>query len=160
MKFRFYVESKELPHLYPLVQNMVARAIASILVGLKLCKDKELLETFKNVAVDIGSELNPDNYLYEAFPTISRLRQWYLGKYGKAINKHQEHMLRVLGPEIDERLAAMERGDDEWERPVSYGDDVLIQHTCLTQRQQSFRRTSCKEFSKPPSSPRIIHNAT
>ncbi|CDH58715.1 predicted protein [Lichtheimia corymbifera JMRC:FSU:9682] len=91
--------SKEIPHLYPLMQHMVAIAGASIFVGPKLAKNKDLVETFKNLAIDIG-------------------------KYGKAINKHRKHLYHALSPEIDERLAKMEKGGD-WERPQDLLQSVI-----------------------------------
>lgn len=144
-----YVGSKEIPHLYPLMQHMVAIAGASIFVGPKLAKDKDLVDTFKNLAIDIGMEIGPNNYFYEAFPTLSRMRQWYLGKYGKAINKHRKYLYRALSPEIDARLAKMEKGGD-WERPVSSSyDTTLIHYTMmLTLHNTNNSKTSCNLLLK------------
>lgn len=112
------IEPKELVHLFPLLQHMVAKASASIFVGTELAADDAVVETCKNIAIDIGSELGPSSYIMDAFPSLARLRMWYIGKYGKAINKHRQHLLHALGPVIDKRLAAAEKGGD-WDRPVS-----------------------------------------
>ena len=37
----------ELPHVYKLVQRMVARASASVFVGEQLCKDSDLIDIFQ-----------------------------------------------------------------------------------------------------------------
>ena len=113
------IEPKELVHLFPLLQHMVAKASASIFVGTELASDDDVVETCKNIAIDIGSELGPSSYIMDAFPWLARLRMWYIGKYGKAINKHRQHLLQALGPVIDKRLAAAEKGGD-WDRPVSF----------------------------------------
>lgn len=113
------IEPQELVHLFPLLQHMVAKASASIFVGTELASDDDVVETCKNIAIDIGSELGPGSYIMDAFPSLARLRMWYIGKFGKAINKHRQHLLRALGPVIDKRLAAAEKGGD-WDRPVSF----------------------------------------
>ncbi|KAJ8660802.1 hypothetical protein O0I10_003445 [Lichtheimia ornata] len=117
-------EPKELVHLFPLLQHMVAKASASIFVGTELAADDAVVETCKNIAIDIGSELGPSSYIMDAFPSLARLRMWYIGKYGKAINKHRQHLLHALGPVIDKRLAAAEKGGD-WDRPQDILQDII-----------------------------------
>lgn len=74
----FLLEPKTLPHLYPLVQHAVATASASIFVGEKLAKDKDLIETFKNLTLDVGKEIYTTHPILEAFSWMSRLRMWYV----------------------------------------------------------------------------------
>lgn len=88
----------------------MAIASATNFVGPGLTKDKDLVETYKHLAVDVGSELGDGNEFLEAFPWISRLRMWYLGKYGNSVDKHRKRLLRAMKPIIDERLAAAENG--------------------------------------------------
>lgn len=104
------VEPAEVVNLYPLLEHLVAIASATNFVGAELTKDKDLVETYKHLAVDVGNELGDGNVFLEAFPWISRLRMWYFGKYGNSVDKHRKRLLRVLKPILDERLAAAERG--------------------------------------------------
>ena len=68
-------EPKLIYHMYPFVQRMVARASASVFVGLDLCKDDELVTVFQNLTTDIGSTLRVASWL-ERFTTLMRLRMW------------------------------------------------------------------------------------
>ncbi|KAJ8660770.1 hypothetical protein O0I10_003413 [Lichtheimia ornata] len=112
----------EIANLYPLMEHLLAIASATNFVGPGLTKDKDLLETYKHLAVDVGSELGDGNEFLEAFPWISRLRMWYLGKHGNSVDKHRKRLLRAIKPIIDERLAAAETGK---ENPQDFIQDII-----------------------------------
>ncbi|ORX60472.1 cytochrome P450 [Hesseltinella vesiculosa] len=113
-------EGITLPHFFPLVQDAVARASASVFVGLELAKNEALIDSFKNMVIQIGSEVKPIPWL-EPFPTLMRLRFYIIGKMSPVVQRHRDQLADALRPEVDRRLKALESGDTNWERP----DDVL-----------------------------------
>ncbi|CAO3620613.1 unnamed protein product [Cunninghamella echinulata] len=113
-------EGKDFYHVYPMVQHMVAKASAAVFVGTDLANNPELIDSFKNMVIEVGSELSPKPVL-ELLPTISRLRMWFIGKTSPSVKKHRKQLYDALKPEIDRRLKAKELGGSNWERP----DDIL-----------------------------------
>ena len=108
----YYTAPSEVANLYPLMEHLVAIASATNFVGPEFIKDKDLVETYKHLAVDVGTELGDGNLFLEAFPMISRLRMWYFGKYGHAVDKHRKRILHAIKPVIDARLVAAENGKE------------------------------------------------
>ncbi|KAI9309164.1 cytochrome P450 [Cunninghamella echinulata] len=113
-------EGKEFSNIYPMVQSMVAKASASVFVGTELAKNEQLIDSFKNMVLEVGSELSPKPLL-ELFPRINRLRMWYIGKTSPKVRKHRQQLYDALKPEIDRRLENMRLNDSNWERP----EDIL-----------------------------------
>ncbi|CAO3650548.1 unnamed protein product [Cunninghamella blakesleeana] len=113
-------DGKVYNHVFPLVQHLLVNASVSIFVGLELVKNEQLIDTFKNMVIEVGSELKPKPIL-ELFPKINRFRMWFIGKTSKKVKKHLQQLASALKPEIDCRLNAMKLNDNNWERP----DDIL-----------------------------------
>ncbi|KAJ8660769.1 hypothetical protein O0I10_003412 [Lichtheimia ornata] len=103
----------ELDNLRPFIEHLVAISSITNFVGPGFTKDEDLVETYKHLARDIAIELGDGNMLLETFPSISRLRMWYLGKYGNAVRKHRTNLIRLIAPIVDERLAAAENGKED-----------------------------------------------
>ncbi|KAI9312898.1 cytochrome P450 [Dichotomocladium elegans] len=112
--------SVELAHLYPLMQNMIAKASASIFAGVELAKNEDLIWVFKHMVLDIGKEINTNNWFLEAFPSFNRLRMWYIGKYSRTSLSYRKALMRALEPEVAKRRAGAKLGAT-WDRP----DDIL-----------------------------------
>ncbi|KAI8065232.1 cytochrome P450 [Gongronella butleri] len=111
-------------HAYPFLQHMVAKASASVFVGPKLAANPELIDSFKNMVMNIASELKPRPWL-ENFPLIVRFGMWYIGKTSPAVKRHRAQLGNALRPEVDRRLKAMASGDSNWERPDDMLQDIL-----------------------------------
>ena len=72
-------EPVELPNIFPLVSRMVARASASVFVGLELCKNDELIDIFQNITMDIGSSmLRVSSSWFEPFDWLMRYKMRYV----------------------------------------------------------------------------------
>lgn len=111
---------KDIMHLYTLVQHMVAKASATVFVGADLAENLSLLDTFKNMVIEVGSELKPKPWL-EPFPRIARLRQWFIGKTSPVVRRHRQQLRDALGPTVQDRVARAKREGAEFKRP----DDIL-----------------------------------
>ncbi|CDH58659.1 predicted protein [Lichtheimia corymbifera JMRC:FSU:9682] len=125
-------EPVELDNLRPFIEHLVAISSITNFVGPEFTKDEDLVETYKYLARDIAIELGDGNMLLEAFPSLSRLRMWYLGKYGNAVRKHRTNLIRLIAPIVDERLAAAENGKED--KASISGDFIqcIIDETKLT----------------------------
>lgn len=108
---------KVLPHVYPIMQHMIANAAASIFVGENLVKNEKLIESFKNMTLECGAELANESLFFEYFSTLNSWRQWCIGKFSKAVKRHRSQLYNALKPEVEERLANCKKPG--WERPVS-----------------------------------------
>ncbi|KAI8337992.1 cytochrome P450 [Chlamydoabsidia padenii] len=117
-------EGKEFDHVYPLVQHMVAKASASVFVGAELAKNEQLINSFKYMVLELGSELTPKPYL-EFFPNLMRLRMWYIGKTSKKVKRHRDQLRAALEPQVEYRLNAMKENDSNWDRPNDFLQDIL-----------------------------------
>ncbi|CAO3620557.1 unnamed protein product [Cunninghamella echinulata] len=113
-------EGKKFDHGFRLIQHMVAKASATVFVGAELAKNEHLIDSFKNMVLEVGSELTP-RPLMALFPSLNYIRMWYIGKTSPKVKKHRKQLADALKPEIDRRLKAMSLNDSNWERP----DDVL-----------------------------------
>lgn len=102
-----------------MIQHMIAKASAAVLVGPGLAENEQLIDSFKNMVVSVGSQLTPKP-LFEIFPSLNRLRMWYIGKTSSAINKLRKQLYDALKIEINRRFKAKEQEGDKWERPVSW----------------------------------------
>ncbi|KAI9312752.1 cytochrome P450 [Dichotomocladium elegans] len=129
----FPTEPVVLPHFYPLVQHMVAAATASVFAGTNLANNRAILESFKNVTVDVGKELQfPYPYL-EGYPLLNHLRMRFYGKFSPSMQYHKKNLFSAIIPEVIARIeGAKEPG---WERP----DDVL----------QTILESHCEQSSDP-----------
>lgn len=110
-------EEKVFPHVYPIMQHMIANAAASVFVGEKLVKNEKLIESFKNMTLECGAELQNESLFFDHFATLNSWRQWMIGRFSKTVKRHKSQLYNALKPEVDERLAAM--NTPGWERPVS-----------------------------------------
>nr|ATF27934.1 steroid 11 beta hydroxylase [Absidia caerulea] len=117
-------EGKEFDHVYPLVQHMVAKASASVFVGPELAKNEQLIDSFKNMVLEVGSELAPKPYL-EFFPNLMRLRMWFIGKTSQKVKRHRDQLRAALAPQVEYRLKAMKENDSNWDRPNDFLQDIL-----------------------------------
>ncbi|ORZ05075.1 cytochrome P450 [Absidia repens] len=122
-------EGKEFDHVYPFVQHMVAKASASVFVGPELAKDLNLVDSFKNMVLEVGSDMGPKPYL-EHFPHLMRLRMWYIGKTSTNVKRHRDQLFAALVPQIDSRLKAMKEKDSNWDRPNDFLQDILETDDC------------------------------
>ncbi|CAO3627516.1 unnamed protein product [Cunninghamella blakesleeana] len=113
-------EGKEIYHVYPMVQHMVAKASASVFVGTELAKNDLLIDSFKNMVIEVGTELIPRPTM-ELFNSLNTLRMWYVGKTSTKVKKHRQQLTEAVTPEITRRLNGMASNDSNWERP----DDIL-----------------------------------
>ncbi|KAI9490971.1 cytochrome P450 [Zychaea mexicana] len=112
-------EPKELPHVYKLVQRMVARASASVFVGEELAKNDELIDIFQNITIDIGSLLRPKIPIMMFFPRLMGMQMRLLGKFSPTVQGYRQKMIEGMTPEIEKRLEGAK--NPSWERP----DDIL-----------------------------------
>ncbi|KAI9268107.1 cytochrome P450, partial [Phascolomyces articulosus] len=117
-------EPKELPHMYPLVQRMVARASASVFVGKELAKDDELVNVFQHITTDIGSMIRTESWL-EPFDTLMWLRMWAIGKFSPRVNSYRQKMTKTMGAEIERRLKAAKENPSGWDRPTDVLQDLI-----------------------------------
>lgn len=104
---------------------MVAKASASVFVGVELAKNEALVDSFKNMVLEVGGALGPKPYM-EYFPNLMKLHMWYIGKTSKNVKRHQDQLRSALKPEIDARLKAMKEKDDQWIRPVSDAPSLIL----------------------------------
>ncbi|KAI9495644.1 cytochrome P450 [Zychaea mexicana] len=117
-------EPKELPHMYPLVQRMVARASASVFVGTKLAKDDELVSVFQNITTDIGSMIRTESWL-EPFASLLHFRMWAIGRFSSKVRAIRSKMTKTIGAEVERRLEAAEQNPNGWDRPVDVLQDLI-----------------------------------
>nr|ANH61882.1 CYP5311B1 [Absidia caerulea] len=122
-------EGKEFNHVYPFVQHMVAKASASVFVGVELAKNEALVDSFTNMVLEVGGALGPKPYM-EYFPNLMKLHMWYIGKTSKNVKRHQDQLRSALKPEIDTRLKAMKEKDSSWVRPNDFLQDLLETDEC------------------------------
>ncbi|CAO3627504.1 unnamed protein product [Cunninghamella blakesleeana] len=113
-------EGKDFEHAFPMIQHMVAKASAGVLVGPELAENEQLIYSFKNMVSSVAKYLTP-NPLFQIFPTLNRFRMWYVGKTSADINQLRKQLYDALKIEINKRFKAKEQQGDKWERPF----DVL-----------------------------------
>ncbi|CAO3627500.1 unnamed protein product [Cunninghamella blakesleeana] len=113
-------EGKDFYHVYPMVQHMVAKASAAVFVGINLTQNEQLIDSFKNMVLEVGAELSPKPF-FELFPTLNRFRMWFTGKTSASVKRHRKQLYDALKPEIQSRLEAQKREGSNWQRP----DDIL-----------------------------------
>lgn len=113
-------EGKEFDHVFPMVQHMVARASASVFVGNDLVENELLIDAFKKMVLEVGSEITRKPLL-ELFPRLLKFRMWYIGKTSTKVRKVRNQLYTALRPEIDIRLNNMKLEGSNWERP----EDIL-----------------------------------
>ncbi|KAI9470409.1 cytochrome P450 [Zychaea mexicana] len=118
-------EPRELSNLFLTVQHMVAKASASIFVGLDLCENKELVEAFKYITTDVGQSIRMDSVFFERFSTLNRLRMWYTGKYAPRIRKRKLQMIEAMKPEIDRRMRGIAGKEPSWTRPADILQEII-----------------------------------
>ena len=59
-----------------MVQHMVAKASASVFVGLDLCENENLIEAFREITTDVGLSFRMDNVWLDRFITLNKFRMW------------------------------------------------------------------------------------
>lgn len=119
--------SQDLMHMYILVQHMVARASATVFVGPELAKNSQLIDSFKNMVIEVGSQLNPKPWL-EPFPRLNSLRMWYIGKTSPVVRKHRSQLRSAVKPSIDDRLARQKSQGSAFQRPDDLLQDIIERH--------------------------------
>ncbi|KAI9470411.1 cytochrome P450 [Zychaea mexicana] len=116
-------EPRELPHLFPPVLHMVARASASVFVGLDLCQDQEVLGAFKyidNILQDIiENHPPPPSYPGNCYTYFTN---WVIALIFASVATTTEHGALVLyrmlqHPEIVDELVQ--------EQKDVFGEDIL-----------------------------------
>ncbi|ORX60471.1 cytochrome P450 [Hesseltinella vesiculosa] len=117
-------EGITLPGVFPLVQQAIARANASVFVGVELAKNEQLIDSFKNMVLQMGAEFKPIPWL-EPFPTVMHIRSYLFGKTSSVVRRHRAQLADALRPEVYRRLEAMKSNDSNWERPNDALQDVL-----------------------------------
>ncbi|KAI8147549.1 cytochrome P450 [Fennellomyces sp. T-0311] len=118
-------EPRVLENLFSTVQHMVAKASASIFVGEHLCKDEDLVETFKNITTEVGSEIRFDNKWLHYFERINQIRMWYSGKHSQRVRNHRRQLMKSMAPEIDRRLQGLAGNDPSWTRPEDILQEII-----------------------------------
>ncbi|CAO3627488.1 unnamed protein product [Cunninghamella blakesleeana] len=113
-------EGKEFDHVFPMVQHMIARATASVFVGNKLVENEQLVDAFKNMVLEVASEITRKPFL-EIFPRLVKARMWIIGKTSEKVRKVRTKLYNALKSEIDSRFNGMELEGSNWERP----EDIL-----------------------------------
>lgn len=108
-----------------MVQHMVARASASVFVGNDLVENELLIDAFKKMVLEVGSEITRKPLL-ELFPRLLKFRMWYIGKTSTKVRKVRNQLYTALRPEIDIRLNNMKLEGSNWERPVSIKKKMII----------------------------------
>ncbi|KAI8065228.1 cytochrome P450 [Gongronella butleri] len=111
-------EGLELAHIFPVVQHAVARASASVFVGPDLAKNDMLIDSFKNMVMEVGMELQPKPWL-EPYPSLMKFRMYLIGKTSTKVRRHRKQLAEALRPEVERRIK--ESADSNWDRP----DDML-----------------------------------
>ncbi|KAI8065229.1 cytochrome P450 [Gongronella butleri] len=117
-------EGKQFPHMYSLMQNSVAMASAAVFVGPDLAKDKQLIDSFKNMVLEVGSEVLPKPWL-EPFPLLMKARMYWIGKTSANVQRHRAQLAAAIKPEVTRRLKAMASGDSNWDRPDDIMQDIM-----------------------------------
>ncbi|KAI9311800.1 cytochrome P450 [Dichotomocladium elegans] len=115
----FPTDPIHLPHLYPLVIEMVSKASASVFAGIRLANDPSVVESFKNITIEVGSEINVNNIFFETFSSLNYLRMFVMGKFSKTLAKHKKILFAAVYPEVERRIKGAKTPG--WEKP----DDVL-----------------------------------
>ncbi|KAI7858128.1 cytochrome P450 [Circinella umbellata] len=124
-------EPKELPNLFSMVQHMIAKASASIFVGLELCENENLVEAFREVTTDVGLSFRMDNVWLDRFITLNKFRMWYIGKFSSLIQSRKSQIIEALKPVIDKRMegiATKDSSDTTWTRPNDILQYIIEDH--------------------------------
>ncbi|ORX59008.1 cytochrome P450 [Hesseltinella vesiculosa] len=109
-----------IPHVFPFIHHLVAKSSASIFIGTRLAEDNDLLGALNELMVNVNAEIAPKPWL-EPFPSLMKLRMYWIGKTSPLVKRYRKQVSRVLRPEIERRMAALKQNDSSWERP----DDIL-----------------------------------
>ncbi|KAI8394317.1 cytochrome P450 [Radiomyces spectabilis] len=121
-------ESNVFYHVYPFVQHIVARASASIFCGVELCENELLIDSFKNMVLEVGSELVPKPWL-EPFPRLNRWRMWFIGKTSPNVKKHRKQLREAMQPVVEERLR-QKATNPNWVKPNDILQDIMDEFSC------------------------------
>ncbi|KAM3589080.1 hypothetical protein VKS41_001504 [Umbelopsis sp. WA50703] len=111
-------EPKVIPHLFPFVQGMVAKASTCIFLGEEMCNNAELVASCADVTKDVGQLLRR-NWWTKTFPTLNSWYQRYVFPNTAVVQKHRKIANQYIAPEIEKRL--QQEQDPTWKRP----DDLL-----------------------------------
>ncbi|KAG2224161.1 hypothetical protein INT45_000176 [Circinella minor] len=125
MLILIYIEPKELSNLFSMVQHMVAKASASVFVGLDLCENENLIEAFREITTDVGLSFRMDNVWLDHFITLNKFRMCSL------IRNRKSQIVEVLKPVIDKRMegiATKDSSDTTWIRPNDILQDIIEKH--------------------------------
>lgn len=60
---------------------MVGKASAAIFAGTKLASNPEVVESFKNITLEVGAEIAIDSVFLERYWGLNRFRMWYVCYY-------------------------------------------------------------------------------
>ncbi|CAG8615324.1 419_t:CDS:2 [Paraglomus occultum] len=95
-----------------IVRNIVARTVANVFVGEKLCRDPEVLETFATFPTVLEKTLKVPHLVYFIHPSLHRAYIRLLFKFGNNNNPVQRHkniLIRKLKPVFEKRQQAMQQ---------------------------------------------------
>ncbi|KAH8552678.1 cytochrome P450 [Umbelopsis sp. PMI_123] len=118
-------EPKVIPHLFPFVQDIVARSSTSVFAGEELCKNDTIVNCFGNVTFDIGSNLKK-TWLMDAFPSYDLFYQRYIFPRSATVRKHRKNAKEILTPVIEERVRHL--NDSNYERSNDMLQIIIEQH--------------------------------
>ncbi|KAI8580337.1 hypothetical protein K450DRAFT_238040 [Umbelopsis ramanniana AG] len=107
-------EPKVIPHLFPFVQSMVAKASVSVFLGEVLAQNDSLCESLGSITSEVGANLR-QNWLMKTFPTFNSLYQRYIFPHKKFVSHHRMNAKKYIIPEVERRLR--EQNTPGYERP-------------------------------------------
>ncbi|KAG2177626.1 hypothetical protein INT44_008140 [Umbelopsis vinacea] len=119
------VEPKVIYHLFPFVQDIVARSSTSVFAGEELCKNDTIVSCFGNVTFDIGSNLKK-SWLMDTFPSFDLFYQRNIFPRTATVQKHRKNAKEILTPVIEERVRHL--NDPNYKRSHDMLQIIIEQH--------------------------------
>ncbi|ORY98209.1 cytochrome P450 [Syncephalastrum racemosum] len=118
-------EHKDIPHVYMLTQHMVAKASASVFVGETLADDPYLIDSFKNMVIEVAKTRNTPRPWLEPFEKGQAFYQWWIGKTSPVVKRHRAQLHNAVAPTVHERVARAKAEGDAYQRPDDLLQDVI-----------------------------------
>ncbi|KAI8989894.1 cytochrome P450 [Trametes punicea] len=110
--FQEYIPAKEDEwvgvRIFPIVQQVIARASNRVIVGLPKCRDPKYLE----VAVNFTKDVFISSFIINFFPDILKP---IIGRMTTIVSKNKRILLPMIRPMLQERQRMYEKYGDDWE---------------------------------------------
>ncbi|CAI2188872.1 11784_t:CDS:2, partial [Funneliformis geosporum] len=108
------------------IQQIIARPIANIIIGVELCDDKELLNTFVSLTADIGLWLSIPPALNFIYFNLHRKFIMFKFRYlNNPIKIHRNVILTKITPVINQRISDKNNLRDSWKRPIDIMQELM-----------------------------------